>query len=318
MINTQGRQISCPVCKEKAFIIFKPTSHRYPLVRCSSCGLVYQNFPLLEEELLRIYNSYYGLEGDAEYKKKVEEWFSDQTAQSQYAINFVNKTGGFSGKSVLEVGCGYGRFLSECRKYGALITGVDPHPGAVHFAKLHYGIDVIASKIEEAVREKIVTAGQFDFIFAFEVLEHLKEPGVFLSVLRNLLKPQGFLFISVPNLQFYIMTKGLVSFVEQHPEHLMFFEMTTLKGCLKRYNFEPVEIATAYYYSYSSRQKRIIATNSFVRTIWAIMRKNRYLYAVKDWIFKILDKHEQPIDRQKLNGSQLVCIAQRQEDGKTR
>jgi len=304
---------ACPVCSEKRFVLVNLGSGNSCLVRCLGCGLAYRNPSISQDELSRRFHEvYYNPDGEMEYLKNMEEWFFLESGQYQYALNFIKEEGGLNGKSVLEVGCGYGRFLSECRKCGALITGVDPHPRAVASAKRYYDIDIIGKEIEEAARENLVPAGSFDFIFTFEVLEHIKNPGAFLSVLRGLLKPGGLLFISTPNLSFYFLVKNTGWFIESYPEHLTFFEISTLRDTLGRYGFKVRDISTASRYTYGFRQKQILSHKPIIRFIWQRMRNNSYLYKIKDLFFRILDKHQQPVDRQKLNGSELICIAERQ------
>jgi 2-polyprenyl-3-methyl-5-hydroxy-6-metoxy-1,4-benzoquinol methylase len=300
----------CPVCGEKLFSAFAAKSIYLRLVRCVACGHVYRNPAPSEEELSEIYKSYHNFKKNKFYNENIEEWFKDPDGQYQYAINFVNKRGGFYGKSVLDVGCGSGRFLFECRKYGALITGVDPHPQAVNFAREHFDIEVVPKDIEQAVQEGIILASSFDFIFAFEILEHIKKPVVFLSLLNRLLLPGGLVFVSTPNFQFERLLRTVDQIAEEYPEHSNFFEPVSLINCLARYDFQVVEAATVCNYTYGERQKQILSRNSFINSLWKKVRRNVFLHAAKDIFFKILDIYKQPIDARGLNGSHLICIVQ--------
>jgi predicted SAM-dependent methyltransferase len=48
--------------------------------------------------------------------------------------------------------------------------------------------------------ETVSLEGKFDAITAWDVLEHVPHPRAFLSACRSLLRPGGFLFLNVPDL----------------------------------------------------------------------------------------------------------------------
>jgi 2-polyprenyl-3-methyl-5-hydroxy-6-metoxy-1,4-benzoquinol methylase len=312
-METEGSKVEigegCPFCSKGAFQAFRFRSIANRLVRCSACGLVYRNPPTPKEKLSEVYNSYYNFEVDKDYEEKIEKWFLSKDSQYQYAINFIRNRGGFKGKAALDVGCGLGRFLYECRKQGAIATGIDSHPRAISFVREHYGIEVIPKEFELAAREGDLMPASFDFVFAFELLEHYQNPRPLLSLLKSLLAPQGLLFVSVPNFQLDLLLKSAEDAAGEYPEHQLFFEPTTLGLYLERQGFKVVDTAVTNKFSYGSRQKQIMGRQRVVRSIWDKVKRIKFLYAMKDSIFKILDKHKQPIDEQGLSGGHLICIA---------
>lgn len=88
--------------------------------------------------------------------------------------------------SVLEIGSGLGGFydiLDGHRNY----IGLELDKEAVRFSNDYFQTDCFLNKpIEEFVQ-----SGYFDFIFAFEVLEHLENPLEALGTIHDLLKPNG-------------------------------------------------------------------------------------------------------------------------------
>ena len=95
------------------------------------------------------------------------------------------------GGSLLEFGCGPGLFLQNASAYFDLAVGLDFNNTAVNEARGR-GLDVRAAGLE-TLNET------FDTIVAFQVIEHVPEPGETLRQLALLLKPGGELIVAVPN-----------------------------------------------------------------------------------------------------------------------
>lgn len=99
------------------------------------------------------------------------------------------------GESVLDVGCGDGAFLQCCVARGIPIeslTGSELNKDAAEKVA-NLGFKVVTEGIVDEVIDK------YDFITAFQLLEHVPDPVGFLEKLMKLLRPGGRLIISVPN-----------------------------------------------------------------------------------------------------------------------
>lgn len=95
------------------------------------------------------------------------------------------------GGSLLEFGCGPGVFLQNASPYFDRAVGLDFNEAAVSEARGR-GLDVRAAGLE-TLNET------FDTIVAFQVIEHVPDPGETLRQLASLLKPGGELIVAVPN-----------------------------------------------------------------------------------------------------------------------
>lgn len=100
-----------------------------------------------------------------------------------------------TGKKVLEVGCAIGAFSKLLKERGFDVIATDISDYIIKkAAKLQNNIKFRVSDIEKGVSTK----KEFDYIFAFEVLEHLKNPRKALFNMKKLLKIDGILVFSTP------------------------------------------------------------------------------------------------------------------------
>ena len=100
---------------------------------------------------------------------------------------------------VLDGGCGYGFGSDMLAKRVSRVIGVDVSPQAIAYAKKHYNSDNIIYLIGNLENQLIHSHGHYDIITLFEVLEHIDEPKNALRALRENIKDEGLLFVSVPN-----------------------------------------------------------------------------------------------------------------------
>jgi 2-polyprenyl-3-methyl-5-hydroxy-6-metoxy-1,4-benzoquinol methylase len=93
---------------------------------------------------------------------------------------------------VLEIGCDRGRYLSLLRSRGWDVTGVDVQPQKQDFI------------IEHDAALPLPFSQEFDVVIAAEVIEHIVGTEDFLAHCRAVLKPDGILVLTTPNLLFWV------------------------------------------------------------------------------------------------------------------
>lgn len=144
--------------------------------------------------------------------------------------------------ALLEVGAGFGTFCSELKSRNVFrrVVGVEPTPGLASTCR-ERGIETIEEPIE---RIDLAAVGQFDVVASFEVIEHLFDPGEFVSHMNRLLRPGGLMVLTCPNGQgFDIETLGVASDTVDH-EHLNYFNPASLAALLARGGLELLESFT--------------------------------------------------------------------------
>jgi len=101
-------------------------------------------------------------------------------------------------KNLLDVGCGTGDFLLNCKNNGWNVVGVEPN---IKAKKITESKLKDTSKIYSEINH--LKPAQFDVITLWHVLEHVPNLDEYISVLKLTLKPNGVLVIAVPNFKSY-------------------------------------------------------------------------------------------------------------------
>lgn len=135
------------------------------------------------------------------------------------------------GAKVLDIGCRSGEFHHLLKN--ATYTGLDPN-----FSSPGSGLDIRAETIEE---HNLIHAGSYDAVCAFQVLEHLTKPLAFFQSIVAAAKPQGLIFVGVPQLPSAI-TRVPNFLLNAPPHHLTWWTKDALKTLAVKAGAEVVSV----------------------------------------------------------------------------
>lgn len=103
-----------------------------------------------------------------------------------------------AGSKVLDIGCGNGLITSAIAKAGFTVLGIDSSEKAIGLARQYQAAPNVRFNVSSA--DQLTADGEsFNAVVCSEVLEHLHEPRQLLVTIRQLLRPNGVLIVTVPN-----------------------------------------------------------------------------------------------------------------------
>lgn len=143
----------------------------------------------------------------AKFNAIASDWWNPAGAfKTLHDINplrlaFMRESLDFTGKKVLDVGCGGGILSESMAKLGAAVTAIDLSENVIQVAQQHaqqenLTIDYKIITVEELAEKK---PESFDIITCMELLEHVPDPTSIITACSKLAKPNASLFFSTLN-----------------------------------------------------------------------------------------------------------------------
>ena len=164
----------------------------------------------------------------SKYSREIN--LGDSNAADTKIIHLVGKN-----KKVLEFGCAGGHMSKVLKeKCGCEVVGVEINAQDAEMARA-YCKDVIVGDIEDLAWCEKLAGAQFDVAIFADVLEHLKRPERPLEKVREFLKDNGCVLVSVPNIANVSIRLELLSGGFQYEElgilddtHLKYFTLKSI------------------------------------------------------------------------------------------
>ncbi len=141
----------------------------------------------------------------------------------------------------LDIGCGDGTNAKKLKKSGFAVYGLDISKSAVKKAK----IKNIKTKVIDLNLQKLPYKDNFfDLIWMTDVIEHVFWPDFLLSEINRVIKKGGYLYLTTPNVSWYIIRLRLLlgeTLKDIHPEHIHWFNKRQLLELVSRYEFKTIK-----------------------------------------------------------------------------
>ena len=188
------------------------------------------------------YRFYYPFEtagGEEFYRdleRKVEdrglEYDRDWDEDHRYGFDQIGEN-----DKVLEIGCNSGKFLKRVLEKTKDVLGLDFNPSALAKAA-ERGVNAIDQSIESHAEDH---TDAYDVICAFQVLEHLNQPGKVMASVKKALRPGGKLVISVPNNEPYFQRFNKYEVMNMPPHHAALWNLASLRGLADHFGMDIVD-----------------------------------------------------------------------------
>lgn len=139
--------------------------------------------------------------------------------------------------------------MKKAEELGYEVWGIDFDRKSVEVCQKKRALkNTFAMSLEEFADYCKKEGLKFDVITFFEVLEHQDKPKEFLSIVRSMLKPNGWIAGSVPNRNSWFMGKLIrkIPHIDFPPHHFLRFSIISLKNSLELSNFSIDNIIPVY------------------------------------------------------------------------
>ncbi len=181
---------------------------------CNSCTFVFQSNPLTRRDLEKYYRE------SPRYRSADVDALEDGLRRHQVA--FIERDGPLQRKSALDVGADMGKLLDLLRERGCATAYMEDSEAACRHLRSH-----------GRHREIVNPSGErFDLLVLSQVFEHIVDPIGYMRMMRELLAPDGRVFIEVPCHSLWDGREYGFSF-----EHVNYFSPSTLSLVLRSSGF---------------------------------------------------------------------------------
>ena len=232
--------VNCPACDNDGPVIFKKFGFKHK--KCKECNTIWCSERPTEELLTEYYSNWEApkywtqLLVETDVNRKMLQY----KPRVLSLVNLLKKDNSFSPKVAVDLGAGSGAFalsLKETLFFNKVIA-VDLNLECYEVCKKN-GLHSIQGSIEDLENSSV------DFLTMNDMIEHLFNPKEFLKQCHAVLTKGGYLSIACPNgegFDFKIMKDQTVNLTP--PEHLNYFNPSSIKFLLNSIGFESVSIKT--------------------------------------------------------------------------
>lgn len=246
--SVELEETSCPICGSADCVTVVSSHDRltklpgeYRVVRCTGCGLMRTN-PRPSATTI----AYYYPDDYSPFQKRESQSTEAKGARgilgrlSNKIFQFnTAKIPEMTGRRMLEVGCGSGRYLAAMKARGWSVAGVEPSPFAAEAAKRICN-EIYVCAVEDLRLENVT----YDLVVGWTVFEHLHQPLVALEKIRNVMHQKSYLVLSMPNASsFSYRLFGPYTIDWDLPRHLFHYSPKTLSQIAREAGLKIVKVS---------------------------------------------------------------------------
>jgi 2-polyprenyl-3-methyl-5-hydroxy-6-metoxy-1,4-benzoquinol methylase len=199
------------------------------VVACRHCGLSFLN---PRQDSSKVIESYVSMAD--------ESYIAEEVGRRSAARMILSRLKRWksSGK-ILDIGCATGFFLDEAKKQGWDVYGVECSDWAVRYAHEKLGLSQV---VKGTLKDAGFSSGFFDVIIMTDVIEHLVDPKLTLCEIRQLLRPNGILCCTTPDIDSLISRMLRAKWWGIKQAHLYYFNKRTLNKMFVATGFSVVKM----------------------------------------------------------------------------
>ena len=241
----------CPICGSKSSETFMTTldynytQEEFTITQCGSCGFKYTN-PIPTSDNIGDYYKADNYISHTSSKKGVFERLYHLVRSYTIQKKFKLVAKYTKGRSLMDIGCGTGDFLSYLKKQGWQVKGLEPSDSAREMAIQNHQLEVESTTALHEQKENSV-----DAISMWHVLEHVYNLNPDFEQFKRILKNDGRLFIAVPNCSSYDARHYKEQWAAYDlPIHLYHFTPKDINQLAEKYDMKVIKTLPMKFDSY--------------------------------------------------------------------
>ena len=227
--------IICQCClnEDPALFIEKFTKDELVVMECLKCSF---NFV---PAYFRRNISYTGYKNEEVLKqiRAGNDWLKIQRHLLRYKLIRKYIRSGY----LFDLGVGWGHFLLTGKQLGYKVYGIEISENPYIYSKEDLKLPVDHIDFFEMQKEK----ESFDIITMWDVLEHIDAADKVIEKCSYLMKPNGYLFIQVPQIDSFIAKRKREKWNMMSLDHVNYFSKKSIAVLLSRHGFEVKEIKSS-------------------------------------------------------------------------
>jgi 2-polyprenyl-3-methyl-5-hydroxy-6-metoxy-1,4-benzoquinol methylase len=242
-MNNMTVEEVCPLCGNSQISStlsvkdYSISQETFQLKKCNSCTFLFTTPVPNQDAIGRYYASDVYISHTDSNKGVIEQLYQlvrkrTLAGKRKLIASLTHREKG----SILDYGCGTGAFLNEMKSHGWKTDGIEPDAGARAKAEQLIGGDIgLPNELPN------LTAQSYDAVTMWHVLEHVHDLNKTIQEVKRVLKPEGKLFVAVPNHQsFDAQHYGTYWAAYDVPRHLHHFSPETMKSLMERHGLKIV------------------------------------------------------------------------------
>lgn len=239
--------LSCIICLSPSINIDNEVrgGETYRIQKCVKCGTVFcpDHYSATSPDYVNL-------------KELSQDHIDMSRFHKEKAYNqFLKKVSNMDKDVLVDIGCGTGGFMEYASSVWGVVQGFDASVAQVEYC-LSRGFDCVeATSVIDFFAQKPRVGGRKYWFTLWDVLEHIREPEVFMSELSKVMFSGDILFVSIPTSSITVKKRfhRLLgrSFSYDPHEHVFYYNEKSIKLFLEYYGFKVSSVYAVVPYSRS-------------------------------------------------------------------
>ncbi|MDO8998601.1 MAG: class I SAM-dependent methyltransferase [Bacteroidota bacterium] len=230
-----AEDIHCCVCgnNDKTKFQLKYQKENFAVVTCNNCSFHF--IPPYYRKKIE-YTQYKNADVTAAVRAG-NNWIKVQRHKLRF--KFIQKFAK-SGK-LFDLGAGWGHFMLAGKELGYDVYGVE-----ISEQPYLYCVNDLKLPVDHIDFFEMDESKKFDVITMWDVLEHIDKADEFLAKCAKLNKPDGYLFLQVPQIDSYFAKRHKDNWKMMGLDHVNYFSKDTITKILANNGYEVVKIKSSF------------------------------------------------------------------------